>query len=284
MLSYRHAFHAGNHADVLKHLTLILCCIQLSKKEKPFCYIDTHAGAGMYSLESDAANKNREYLNGIQKLLDTPESPDVFAPYLALLKKAQASRAHAYPGSPWLAAQITRAQDKLHFYELHPTDYQMLKRLFSNDNRISTSNQNGYQSLKSLFPPAARRGITLIDPPYEQESEYSEVFTTLKDGIKRFSTGVYLVWYPLIKRENSSKGSASEKMVKRILSEFNQEQLHVRYIADSQAKGMYGSGMVIINPPWGLEDQLKQALSFLCELKGCQHSEYSISLKTMDTN
>jgi 23S rRNA (adenine2030-N6)-methyltransferase len=293
MLSYRHIFHAGNHADVLKHLTLILCCEHLCKKDKAFCYVDTHAGAGMYNLNSEAAKKNQEYRNGINTLYDhipantntsnnSPEKslpPSVFKPYLTLIEQARKQNPNAYPGSPWFAAEILRPYDQLHLFELHPNDFQKLAQLFSGDKRIKVKQQDGYQSLKSLLPPAARRGLILIDPPYEQEKEYQAVLNTLKEGIKRFNSGVYIIWYPLINREASAKSKASEKMLKHIQSDFPQEQLHVQFIANAEAKGMYGSGLAIINPPWGLKEQLQEALDFLCSTDKNHQRQFKLASK-----
>lgn len=284
MLSYRHAFHAGNHADVLKHLSLVLCCLHLSKKDKPFCYLDTHAGAGMYNLNSEAAQKNQEYLTGVDKLMQSNSVPEAFKPYQALIRQARDLNPRAYPGSPWFAAQTLRAHDSLQLFELHPNDFQQLTRLFSRDKRVKTHNSDGYQSLKSLFPPPSRRGITLIDPPYEQEQEYQAVLATLREGIKRFNTGAYIVWYPLINRQASAKSSASEKMVKQIHTEFSQEQLHVQYIVDPAAKGMYGSGLAILNPPWGLQEQLQEALSFLCRNTGNPNSRFNLTMQAVNQN
>ena len=284
MLSYRHAFHAGNHADVLKHLSLILCCMHLSKKDKPFCYVDTHAGAGMYNLNSESAQKNQEYLSGINPLLHSETVPEVFRPYLNLIEQARKHNPKAYPGSPWFAAQILRAHDSLHLFELHPNDFQQLSALFSQDKRARVKNQDGYQSLKSLFPPPARRGITLIDPPYEQEQEYQAVLSALREGLKRFNTGVYIVWYPLINRDSSTKSKASEKMIKLIHTEFSQEQLHVQYILDPSTKGMYGSGLAILNPPWGLQEQLQDALNFLCRRTGKPNSQFKLTLQAVNQN
>lgn len=238
----------------------------------------------MYSLKSESAQKNQEYLNGIGRLLESNSSPDVFSDYLSLIKQARKKSPDTYPGSPWFASQLLRAYDTLQLFELHPNDFRQLSALFSRDKRITVRNQDGYHSLKSLFPPPARRGITLIDPPYEQEQEYQAVLSTLKEGIKRFNTGVYVVWYPLINRPTSAKSSASEKMLKHIQKEFAQEQLHVQYSIDPAAKGMHGSGLAIINPPWGLQEQLQEALKFICRISGNPNSHFSITSQSVNEN
>lgn len=276
MLSYRHAFHAGNHADVIKHITLILCCEHFCKKDKGFSYIDTHAGAGMYDLKSAAANKNNEQLEGIGILSKLPTPPKTLKSYLSLVEQAKKHKHSAYPGSPWFATQYLRAQDQATLFEMHPKDYSLLTSLFSGNRRVRVKQADGYQSLKSLFPPPSRRALTLIDPPYEQEKEYQSVIHTLKEGISRFNSGTYIIWYPLINRPNSAKNKAAEKMLRQIKSLFNQEQLHVQFTLDNDMKGMYGSGLAIINPPWGLKEQLQEALAFLCSLGEKQKRQFSL--------
>lgn len=282
MLSYRHAFHAGNHADVIKHLTLVLCCEHLSKKDKGFTYVDTHAGAGMYDLKSDAASKNNEHSDGISQLSKLPNLPKVFSSYLKLIEQSKKQKSSHYPGSPWLAAKLLRPQDQASLFEMHPKDFSILSALFSGNRHIKVKQSDGYQSLKSLFPPPSRRAITLIDPPYEQEKEYQEVINTLKDGISRFNSGTYIVWYPLINRPNSSKDKASEKMLRQIKTLFSQEQLHLQFILDKELKGMYGSGLAIINPPWGLKEQLQEALTFLCSIGETRKRQFM--LEAIDAN
>lgn len=283
MLSYRHAFHAGNHADVIKHLTLILCCEHLCKKDKGFSYIDTHAGAGIYDLKSVNASKNDEHLDGITSLFKLPKLPNIFGSYLALIEQAKKYKANTYPGSPWFAAQLLRPQDQAALFEMHPKDFKLLSSLFAGNRRIKVKQADGYQSLKSLFPPPSRRALTLIDPPYEQEKEYQSVIETLKEGLSRFNSGTYIVWYPLINRQNSLKDKASEKMLRQIKTMFKQEQLHIQFILDKEQKGMYGSGLAIINPPWGLEQQLHEALSFLCTLGDNTKRQFSIELQSVNS-
>ncbi|MCP5207209.1 MAG: 23S rRNA (adenine(2030)-N(6))-methyltransferase RlmJ [Hahellaceae bacterium] len=266
MLSYRHGFHAGNHADVIKHLTVVLCCEHLAKKDKPFWYVDTHAGAGMYDLNSEMSRKNEEHLQGVFALLQDPKCPEVFADYLRLVKASRDTVRQAYPGSPWFAAQMMRRSDHLDLYELHPADQKRLEQVFERDRRAKVHKKDGYLCLKTVFPPPPRRALVLIDPPYEQEREYQSVLQSLSDGIGRFSTGVYIVWYPLIQRPGSPKNKSSEKLVKQIKTRFSQEQLHVQLIMNKDQEGMYGSGLAIINPPWGLKEQLESALKYICSL------------------
>lgn len=282
MLSYRHAFHAGNHADVIKHLAVVLCCEHFCKKDKGFSYVDTHAGAGMYDLKSQSSTKNNEHEDGISALEKQKAPPKVFDNYLKLIARAKQSKATAYPGSPWFASQLLRTQDQAALFEMHPKDFSLLSAKFSGNRRIKVKQTDGYQSLKSIFPPPSRRAITLIDPPYEQEKEYQSVIQTLKDGISRFNTGTYIVWYPLINRANSSKVQASEKMVRHIKNTFKQEQLHTQFILNSDQKGMYGSGLAIINPPWGLNTQLHEALTYLCSIDPTKKRQFRF--EALDVN
>tara|TARA_R110002072_G_scaffold101568_1_gene223645 strand:- start:4265 stop:5131 length:867 start_codon:yes stop_codon:yes gene_type:complete len=284
MLSYRHAFHAGNHADVIKHLTLVLCCEHLCKKDKGFSYIDTHAGAGMYDLKSVSASKNNEHLEGVTALSKLPRLPKVFSRYLTLIEQAKKQRASAYPGSPWFASKMLRPQDQASLFEMHPKDFSLLSSLFAANRHIKVNQSDGYQCLKSLFPPPSRRAITLIDPPYEQEKEYQAVIQTLKEGLSRFNSGTYIVWYPLINRQHSSKDKASEKMLRQIKNLFSQEQLHIQFILDKDQKGMYGSGLAIINPPWGLKEQLNEALTYLCSIGDTKTRQFKIEALDVNQN
>ena len=216
-------------------------------------------------------------------LIKLTKLPKVFNSYLALIDQTKKHKANAYPGSPWFAAQLLRPQDQAVFFEMHPKDFSLLSSLFAGNRRIKVKQTDGYQSLKSLFPPASRRAITLIDPPYEQEKEYQSVIHTLKEGISRFNSGTYIVWYPLINRQNSLKDKASEKMLRQIKSLFHQEQLHIQFILDKDQKGMYGSGLAIINPPWGLEQQLQEALTFLCTIGDTQKRQFNIELQSVNS-
>jgi 23S rRNA (adenine2030-N6)-methyltransferase len=266
MLSYRHGFHAGNHADVVKHLAVVLCCQHLCKKDKPFWYVDTHAGAGMYDLNSEMSRKNEEHQQGVLALMQASHCPAVFNDYLALVRESRAKIKQAYPGSPWFAAQIMRRDDHLDLFEMHPADFKRLQQVFEKDRRVKVKNEDGYHCLKAILPPPPRRALVLIDPSYELEKEYADVIKSLTEAIGRFSSGVFIVWYPLIRRPQSPKNKSSEKLVKQIRARFPQEQLHAQLIMDETIEGMYGSGLAIINPPWGLKEQLQEALAFLCQL------------------
>ena len=185
MLSYRHAFHAGNFADVHKHLVLILLIESLKRKDKAFCYIDTHAGCGLYKLNDTMAMKNQEFIDGIFRLLSRSDTPDPLVDeYLKIIKKINTSSTiKIYPGSPMIAASSLRPHDRLILTELHSNEYPLLKNNLKNDNRTAVHNQNGYQSLKAFIPPKERRGLVLIDPSYELSDEYERV---AKEVIKAY--------------------------------------------------------------------------------------------------
>ncbi|QPR28560.1 23S rRNA (adenine(2030)-N(6))-methyltransferase RlmJ [Edwardsiella hoshinae] len=260
MLSYRHSFHAGNHADVLKHTVQSLIITALKEKEKPFLYLDTHAGAGRYLLSGEHAEKTGEYLEGIARLWQHDDLPAELEPYMTAVHHFNRSgQLRYYPGSPLIARQLLREQDRLHLSELHPSDFPLLRAEFQKDERARVVRENGYQQLKSQLPPLSRRGLILIDPPYELKSDYQEVVTGIQEGYKRFATGTYALWYPVVLRQNIKRlvHALEETGIRRIL----QIELAVR--PDSDQRGMTASGMIVINPPWKLESQMRAVLPWL---------------------
>lgn len=260
MLSYRHSFHAGNHADVLKHTVQSLIIEALKEKEKPFLYLDTHAGAGRYLLSGEHAEKTGEYLEGIARLWQQDDLPAELEPYMMAVRHFNRSgQLRYYPGSPLIARQLLREQDRLHLSELHPSDFPLLRAEFQKDERARVVRENGYQQLKSQLPPASRRGLILIDPPYELKSDYQDVVKGIQEGYKRFATGTYALWYPVVLRQNIKRlvHALEESGIRRIL----QIELAVR--PDSDQRGMTASGMIVINPPWKLEGQMRSVLPWL---------------------
>ncbi|UCQ11483.1 23S rRNA (adenine(2030)-N(6))-methyltransferase RlmJ [Edwardsiella tarda] len=260
MLSYRHSFHAGNHADVLKHTVQSLIIEALKEKEKPFLYLDTHAGAGRYLLSGEHAEKTGEYLEGIARLWQQDDLPAELEPYMMAVRHFNRSgQLRYYPGSPLIARQLLREQDRLHLSELHPSDFPLLRAEFQKDERARVVRENGYQQLKSQLPPASRRGLILIDPPYELKSDYQDVVKGIQEGYKRFATGTYALWYPVVLRQNIKRlvHTLEESGIRRIL----QIELAVR--PDSDQRGMTASGMIVINPPWKLEGQMRSVLPWL---------------------
>lgn len=263
MLSYRHAFHAGNFADVLKHTILIQILEYLGKKDKPFCCIDTHAGPGKYELDGDYAQKNQEYQNGIGKLWQRDDLPECVAEYINLVKRFnQPDKLTRYPGSPLLIKQMLRNKDRLCLFELHSTEIKLLKDLTSQ--HITVSHGDGLKDSLKLLPPIERRGLVLIDPSYEIKNDYTQVVDALKLMHKRFAVGTYALWYPVINRR---KNQLLEKAIQN--SGINNVQLFELGIRnDSNEHGMTSSGMIIINPPWTLVSQMQQTLPWLAEVLG----------------
>lgn len=260
MLSYRHSFHAGNHADVLKHIVQTLIIESLKEKEKPFLYLDTHAGAGRYQLTNAHATRTGEYLEGIARLWQQEEVPELILPYLEAVGSLNTSdELRYYPGSPLLAAKLLREQDLLMLTELHPTDFPLLRTEFSRDKRVRVCREDGFGQLKSKLPPASRRGFALIDPPYELKQDYSAVVKGIVEGYKRLATGTYAIWYPVVHRQQ----------IKRMLKELEATgirkilQIELAVKPDSDQLGMTASGMIVINPPWKLASQMASILPWL---------------------
>ena len=263
MLSYRHSFHAGNHADVLKHIVLVLIIESLKLKEKGFYYLDTHAGAGRYRLQSNEAEKTGEYREGIALLWDKEDLPIEIKHYIDLLKALNhRNELRDYPGSPLIAAQLLRPQDHALLTELHPTDYPLLREVFRKLSHITTKCDDGFHQLKATLPPKERRGLILIDPPYELKEDYTRVIKAIEEGYKRFATGIYAIWYPVVLRQQIKhmiKGREATG-IRKIL----QIELAVR--PDNAQRGMTASGMIVINPPWSLEKQMEKILPYLTKI------------------
>lgn len=260
MLSYRHSYHAGNHADVLKHIVLTLCINALKEKEKPFLYLDTHSGAGRYLLKSEHSEKTGEYLSGINLLWQQPNIPELLNTYLSVIKRYNPfSELKYYPGSPLIAKQLLRQQDKLNLTELHPTDYPLLRQEFSKDKRAKVLREDGFAQLKSKLPHQFRRGIILIDPSYEIKDDYQIIPKALFEAYKRFATGVYLTWYPVVSRTQTQK--MIDSIIKLGIRRISQFELAIK--PDNNQKGMTASGMLVINPPWKLHAQMQTILPWL---------------------
>jgi 23S rRNA (adenine2030-N6)-methyltransferase len=264
MLSYRHSFHAGNHADVLKHTVQSLILGSLKAKDKAFVYVDTHAGAGAYDLASKEMEKTGEYLDGIQRLWQQ-DCPAALDAYIAVVKKLNPSgELRHYPGSPLLAAELCRSQDRLQLSELHPADFPRLESLFRGDRRIQIHKFDGYANLKALLPPIERRGVILIDPPYELDHEYSDVVNGVMDGLKRWGTGTFAIWYPVVQRTDVS--FLERKFSAAGLPSTLQIELNV--LPENNRFGMTGSGMIVVNPPWKLASTMDDLLPWLATALG----------------
>ena len=273
MLSYRHAFHAGNFADVLKHSVLTLVLEYMTRKEKGFYYIDSHSGAGMYSLVDEYAQKTAEYLNGINKIIHCDDLPQELEQYLSIIKQLNPNETlNIYPGSPALAKQLTRRQDSSHLFELHPTDNKLLNEFCQRWHKSHVQQSDGYQGILSLVPPPCRRAVILIDPPYELKTDYEIAVNTITKAYQKFATGCYILWYPVVKRQ------LVEKMQQLFLHSSLKNVLQVEYCQtpDSDEYGMTGTGLFIVNPPWQLQNQLSVILPFLKEKLGSEQSHYTL--------
>jgi 23S rRNA (adenine2030-N6)-methyltransferase len=275
MLSYRHGFHAGNPADVLKHAVLIFCLDYLGQKEKSFFYADTHAGAGSYPLFGGFAAKNREWEQGIAKLQGGKGEPAMLRRYRELTDfPGEGARDYAYPGSPALMARLLRPQDRGLCFELHPGDFAVLNGSLGSDRRFTLRREDGFAGLKSFLPPPSRRGLVFIDPSYELKEDYTRLRETLAEALRRFPTGVYIVWYPLLgddPRPDTGVGSLGDIL----LGLYRGNRCGVEFYTapsgkrrDNSPRGFYGSGMVIYNPPWPLEGALRESLPFLGKTMG----------------
>ena len=296
MLAYRHAFHAGNHADVLKHLVLIQVLQYMNRKDKPYWMIDTHAGAGGYALYDDAARKKAEYNQGIARLWTRADAPAAVADYLALVREfnppAPAARSERggpptsplghpkagcapsggserserggpifYPGSPAIAHRLLRPQDRLWLFELHPTDHRLLDSSFGAQRGVQVRCVDGFVALRSLLPPQVRRGVVLLDPSYELKTDYAALRAALTDALARFAAGTYLVWYPVLQRRESH---LLPQQLRRIAGAADWLDVRLQVAApDASGFGLLGSGMFAINPPWTLHAALRTSLPWL---------------------
>lgn len=267
MLSYRHAFHAGNHADVLKHFVFAQTLDYFNQKDKPYWVIDTHAGAGMYALASEFAQKNAEFETGIARLLAAKDLPKPLQNFVEIIKKFNQNNALSfYPGSPKIAEDYLRADDKLRLFELHPNDVKLLAENFQEKNtklrQTKIDRQDGFTGIKACLPPPTKRAVVLIDPPYELKTDYQAVVDCIQDSLKRFATGTYLVWYPLLQRPEPSA------MLQALIA-LNTDYLQVEMCVQApsiEGFGMHGSGMFVINPPYTLPKVLEDTLPVLTKI------------------
>ena len=275
MLAYRHAFHAGNHADVLKHCVLQQILMYMNQKDKPYWVIDTHAGAGMYSLASDYANTKSEYLDGVARLWDCDDLPPVLREYMNLIQLCNNKGDWSlYPGSPEVIRRTIRADDRMRLFELHPTDFDILQENFERDRQAKLFKSDGFASLKALLPPPTRRAVIFMDPPYEIKTDYLKVVDALEEGLARFAEGVYVVWYPILTRGDHVRMLES-------LRKLSDKTLNIAMTVqepDEKGFGMLGSGLFVINPPWTLKTTMAAVMPYLIEKLAQYHgASYEIS-------
>lgn len=276
MLSYQHAYHAGNHADVLKHVVLLALLAKLVAKTKPLRYIETHAGAGGYDLRSPAARKNHEFLAGIAKIYSAASAPVAVARLVELVRRYNdgATKLERYPGSPWLARELLRATDSLYLFELHPAEHRTLLATLGADHRVTVLRSNGLDGCVGLVPPPERRGLVLIDPSYEVKDEHTQVVEALTKAHRRFATGTFAIWYPVLERrwvqrfERAIRSTGIESI-----------DLYELCVApDGHGRGLTGSGMIVVNPPWKVREEVALALPWLARELGLSGSQRVIEL------
>ncbi|WP_404418989.1 23S rRNA (adenine(2030)-N(6))-methyltransferase RlmJ [Marinospirillum sp.] len=260
MLSYRHSFHAGNFADLLKHITLVYLLDYLNKKDKPYCYLDTHSGAGLYDLTSSHAAKTNEFSEGIARFAQASLEQPQLQRYWQLIKKINSgTQLRLYPGSPQLASLLLRPTDRLLLNELHSTDHKHLVALLSQDKRCLIKQEDAFAVLKASLPPKEKRGLVFIDPSYEKKDDYQKLIQALVSAHKRFATGVYAIWYPVISRQDT------EAWIQKLVATGLPKLMRIEHCPypDTSGQGMTGSGMLIINPPYTLAEDFKKLLKEL---------------------
>jgi len=265
-LNYRHAYHAGNFADVLKHVVLVACLEALKSKQTPFAFIDTHAGAGRYDLGGIEAQKTGEFRDGIKRLFSVERLPTLVHAYLNLVRSQTSSAGPApegfYPGSPAIAAALLRDQDQLHLCEIQEAEYMQLRNLFRGDSRVAVHQRDGYQALRALLPPKEKRGLVLIDPPFEaQAEEFREIERSISAAIERWPNGVFAIWYPIKLRQHIVPfhrwlhGSGLRKI---LIAEL---LLH----PDNSALRLNGCGMALINAPYRIDRAIGECLPVIAQ-------------------
>ncbi len=274
MLSYQHGYHAGNFADVIKHFTLVRLLHYLTQKEKPFVYLETHAGSGMYDLNDKQAQKTGEWTTGIDVLWKKKASmPKLLSSYINAVSTINTTNSlRYYPGSPSIATQLLRFQDRFVFCERHPTEFKNLTELPHGNARGIYHEGDGWAQMRATLPPKERRGLIFIDPSYELKTEYRLLPEQLKLAYKRFETGIYCIWYPLVDKKLNERFQQDllNIGVKSFLKvEFNREP-------PFRAPGMMGCGLWIINPPYVLEQELTETLAVLCKLINPGKSSFRI--------
>jgi 23S rRNA (adenine2030-N6)-methyltransferase len=259
-VNYQHTFHAGNFADLAKHLALVYCLEALKRKQTPFFVLDSHAGRGQYDLLSDAARRSGEAADGVFKLLRAKPWPEELLPYLTAIGAPQDTAHYQhYPGSAALIARALRHSDRAVFVEQSPPEARALAREVSSAGRVRTDIDDGYIALKALLPPAERRGLVFIDPPYEDSQEFALVCTALADAYRRWPTGQFMIWYPI--RDARQRAALHAKFAALGIAKMLSADFAVH--SDDAPVGLAGGGLVIINAPFGCDDHLRHAYTTL---------------------
>ncbi|MEC9265907.1 23S rRNA (adenine(2030)-N(6))-methyltransferase RlmJ [Pacificispira sp.] len=262
-MNYRHAFHAGNFADVHKHWILTLLLARLAAKDKPFFVLDSHAGAGFYDLAREETGRTGEAADGIGRLIDSPAVPDSFSPLLTAIRQLNPDGGlRWYPGSPWLIAHFLRPDDRLAAVEAHEGQAALLQETLREARNAKSYHRDGYDAIPSLLPPKERRGLTLIDPPYEDRDDVSRIAKAVTDGMKRFATGSVAIWYPI---KTFSLGDA----LARELPSAERGRLRCEVWTrppEREDAGLTGSGMILLNPIWPIDETIAEDQPILADL------------------
>lgn len=264
-MNYRHAFHAGNGADVVKHAALARILAYLARKENAYRVLDTHAGAGSYDLDSESAQRTLEAEDGIEKVLaaDLPEkAATLLAPYLDAVRALRGDGRRRYPGSPALALALGRPQDRFLFCELHKEERQKLEQRVGADGRAKILAQDGWQALTAHLPPRERRGLVLVDPPFEEQGEFQRLAAGLKAAHERFATGIFMLWYPI-------KDLAAVDAFRREVARLHLPKtlrVEVDFAQVRRLDTLSGTGLIIVNPPFTLADEMRTILTAIAPL------------------
>ena len=260
MLAYRHLFHAGNFADVFKHALLARLLVALGAKDRPYCYLDTHAGTGRYDLAHEWAWKTREFETGIGRLWDRKDIPAALAPYMeAVRSENPRGRLRFYPGSPLIALKLRRPGDRVVLAELNRKDCAELESVVARERHVAVHLMDGYQALKAFLPPAERRGLVLLDSSFDRSGEFARIAKALKDAHRRWATGMFAVWYPLM-APAAMRGFERDMRQSGINSIL---RLELRVRGPGAATPMPGCGMLVVNPPWKFEAEARALLDWL---------------------
>lgn len=264
-MNYKHVFHAGSFTDVVKHVILTALLISLERKPTPFCYIDTHGGAGYYDLFSEQASKTKEYTNGIEKVIQYERPPEIIKRYLNCVHEINNKLTHSkfaslryYPGSPLIARMLLRPKDRIIACELQLQEYESLRHTFAGDKQVAIHHTDGFLGLKAFLPPAERRGLVLIDPPYEDPNEFTRIVQSLPIALKRWESGIYAIWYPI-------KEKSSVDRFYRALSENIHKPVFIieLTIYPDLPNHLNGCGVAIVNPPWEFDKIVQELLPWL---------------------
>lgn len=264
-MNYRHAYHAGNFADVVKHAALVSVILHLKKKDKPFAVIDTHAGRGVYDTASSEAEKTGEAADGIGRLMTQSSVPGVLSPYLDIVRSFGEGR---YPGSPLIAARMLRSSDRLVAIEFHPEEYELLKKRLRGFPQARALHGDGYRELPQLLPPRERRAVVLIDPPYEREDEFARGAEAVIAAHRRFANGIYILWYPakMLPLVSATEGELLTVGIRPALRIDIDVGAKPAPPGEGRGPAMTATGLLVVNPPFGFADEMAAILPFLSSM------------------